>query len=462
MSTNPVSREQRNTPHRAAVITPGRVFYGNGETAELPPGVERSFDLILMGTIGRFHDQACIVVDGVDPAAMQPIIGRRAEGWTAPGDTGRGAWTTFTRGDRLVMVGIRAAMAAKHQHFTLFGPDTDPGATAMLLDRYHQVAGLAWRGNPAMTSVALMRSTWGNGLKEPLWCTRETPAGYAGPLIWSRDLNAWERDWGWVHTFDANGAYLGAAGNAELAWGPLHHEGPQAFDPKAPGYWKIRPSDELLDWPTRPPFPVDHEAPPLLPKLAKDGTCEVTTPYGQLLAELGGFEVVDSYTARAAVRSSGNGLHPAGVRILRKWSEALRDARTAVESWPAGGLRDGVLSAVKHTYTDTVGFIAPTRAGTGRRVQRHDWSHTTIDLWRATMLRKIILVWRTQGVWPVAVNVDAVSYADSVENPRTLATAIGVRPGLGGWKHTATVSTSEWPAARPVRAVGRRSRVGAP
>lgn len=422
----------------AAVITPGRVFYGNGTVGELPGGVHRDLGAILDGAARRFAGEACIVVDGVRLAQLADTV--PADGWRY---SELRAWTTFRRDGQLVSLGVRDDMQRRYQHFTLFGADTDPGTVAMLLDRYQAVAGCAWRGSPAMSSLSLMISTWGNPRNQPLWHHVEKGAGHAGPLVWNRELNEWEASWGWVHTFDANAAYLGSAINAEVAWSGLHNTGPRDFDAKRPGYWLIDPGElpELL---------AEREAPPLFSMRARSGRVCVTTPYARLLVELGmPFTVLDSWTADRATR------------VTRRWGELLRDARATVESWPAGGLRDAVLAAVKRTYTDAVGAMQRVRDdGGGMIVQRPDWAHTIIDLWRATLFRKMVAIRRGEGVWPVHVNTDALSYADCSDTPRTLYQAIGVRPRLGGWKHAGSAETPDWVAAHPVREPRRLARVG--
>lgn len=466
---------QGNT-HRAAVLTPGAAHYGNGSMVTLRPGLHADLPTILAGTLGRFEQHATIVVDGARAAELGAHGDAvRAAGWQF---SKLGAWTLYHRSDgRTVAVGCRDDMHPRH-FGVLFNADTDPGALAVLLDRYARVTGLSWRGTCATTALNAIRLSWENTRYQPRWNFAKTGPGYAvGPLIWSRPLNEHESWWGYVHTFDATAAYLGAAGNASLAWSTLEHTGPRPFDKSAPGYWHVRLAPSTLT------LAADPGRPPLLPAgRVVDGCTWLTTPYAEFLAELGDpLDVLDSWTAV-------DGRRPAGYRVLRGWGEQLRDARGAVEELPAGTLRDALRVAVKRTYKDATGGMQRE----GMRVYRPDWAHTLIDLWRATLYRRMIRVRETQGVWPVAVKTDAVYYADSGEHPQprghtrpfdTLTDALNVHTcavvgcgcagsrwaGLGTYKHDATVTTEEWLRAtqrperirevpsEPVALVGRHS-----
>lgn len=443
----------QSSTHRACVFTPGAVYYGNGTMSQIRPGVHADLPAILSGTLDRFAKHATIVIDGASLAEL----GERAElvraaGWSF---SKLGAWTLYHREDgRTVAVGCRDSMHPRH-FGVLVEPGTDPGTLALLLDRYNRVTGLSWRGTCATTALNAIRLSWENTRYQPRWNHAKTGPGYAvGPLIWSRELNEHEASWGYVHTFDATAAYLGAAGNASLAWSTLDHTGARTFDKAAPGYWHVRLAPATLA------LAADPTRPPLLPAgRVVDGCTWLTTPYAEFLAELGDpLDVLDSWTAV-------DGRRPAGFRVLRGWGESMRDARMSVEELPAGPIRDALRYAVKRTYKDATGGMQRE----GMRVYRPDWAHTLIDLWRATLYRRMIRVRETQGVWPVAVKTDALSYADCVRDPqprghthpfdtltdalnvRSCAVACGCAPtrpgGLGTYKHDATVTTAEYLSA---------------
>jgi hypothetical protein len=152
--------------------------------------------------------------------------------------------------------------------------------------------------------------------------------------------------------------------------------------------------------------------------------------------------------------------------VLRTWGEQLRDARRACDQ-SRGSLGEQLRQAVKHTYKDAIGGMARTsRDGGHLMVYRPDWAALVIDLWRATLMRRIIEVHRTQGVWPVRVATDSIAYADCVANPTALARAIGVGTcelgcgcggnpivagPLGSYHHEAVATTEQWQAAHKPR-----------
>lgn len=449
--------KQDNTPRlqSACVLAHGVSYRGDGTATHVKPGAEVDLLTILETTRRWFAPQSTVVVDGHGIGAYTGQSERvRAAGWK---HSAISAWTLFhTEDGRTVSLGLRAAMGPAHLGI-LFDRDTDPGALAIILDRYQKYTGTAWRGTFATTACAGIRSSWGNDRYQPLWNeSRKGPGHAVGPMVWSRDLGQWERQWGFVHTFDARSAYLGAAISADLPWSELHHVGPQPFDEGSPGYWHLQLDNEtlqLIHEPGRPPV--------LPPSRVKDGCVWVTTPYAKLLRELGDrCDVIDSWTARAGQRPDGSRLHPAGSRILRTWGGQMRDARAAVEAMPIGPLRTVLLKAVKRTYTDATGAMQREIGGKGMRVHRAIWGHTVIDLWRATLYRTTIRVRDSAGVWPIAIRTDSLTYADCTDDPRPLlAELAGARrakvgpTGLGSWNHQSVVTTEEWCDAHPARKV---------
>ena len=422
---------QSSTPHRAAVITRDRVFFGDGNLGA-GQGLGRDLIRILDGCRRSFAMHCTVVVDDVTVAELaDQSDAAKAAGWA---HTQIGAWTVFHRTDgRTVALGIRQAMDTPHLG-VLFDRDTDPGVIAVLLDRYYRITGNPWRGTCATTALNAIRLSWENGHSKPLWnAPNISVRSGAGPMTWQRDLSETEASWGWVHTFDANAAYLGAASNANLAWSQLAHTGPQPFDKGLPGYWLVELSTatlEALNHPSRPPV-LDQ---------VKDGQVWVTTPYAQLLGELGDrLDIADSWTGQPLERY-GRVLHGPQARVLQKWATQLRDARAQLDTWPGGGLRDTLRHAVGRTYKDAIGGMQRE----GMRIFRPDWADTVIDLWRATLYRRMARVHASEGIWPVRVATDSISYADCTDSPDTLGKAIGIGTGLGFYKHEASVTTAEW------------------
>jgi hypothetical protein len=443
-----------HSTHRSCVITPGAVYYGNGSMTSLRNGLAADLRAILAGVAGRFVDHATIIIDGAPVETYRGQGGAaRALGWN---HREIGPWTVFHRSDgRTLALGIRESMVPQHHFGVLFDRHTDPGTLAMVLDRYQQVTGCAWRGTFATTSLNALRLSWADTDQQPRWrIPRDRRLSGAGRLEWRRELTSLERSWGWVHTFDAVRAYLAAATSVEVAWSELERTGERQFDPRVPGYWWLALPPELLatlDDPLRPP----------VVRRVVDGVTQVTTPYAGLLYELApGCRVVDSLTGRVQGRG-----RVAGFRVLRAWAEQLRDAFRLVEAMPGGQLRDVLTVAVKRTYKDAVGGMQRD----GMRVVRADWAHTLIDYWAANMYRRILGVHESQGVWPVAVKTDSLSYADCVQAPQprpastpwaTLSDELNVAAcsvgcgcarlaagPLGTFRHESTATAAGWRAA---------------
>lgn len=436
---------QTSTSIRAAVLEPGRAHYGGGRTITTLPDLWRDLRAVLDGTLTRFEPHSTVIVDGHIADLQPPDNGA----WSRTKD---GPWTLWrhAKGERTVAIGARRDMTVRHLG-VLFDKTTDPGITATLLDKYAEITGAPWRGTCATTAHAAIRLTWENSRAEPLWNMSDIGPGAAvGALEWERQPGTWETTWGYVHQFDANAAYLGAAINAELAWSGLFHTGPQMFDEKLPGYWLLQLDTSTLSLnqdPARPPLFSERQ-------LLKGGCAWVTTPYAKLLAELGDrVEVLDSHTARPLEH------HPAGSRALRKWGEQMRDARLAVQAMPAGQLRTHLEQAVKRTYKDAIGGMQ--RAG--MRVNRADWGHTVVDHWRATLYRTMMRIRRTEGIWPVRVATDSLAYADGADTyshwgssysfgGESYPAPLKLGTGLGQWKHDGVHEIGAWVKAHPVKA----------
>jgi hypothetical protein len=412
-------------------------MFGNGQIGTTWPRHEVKLCSVLGFTVeGRWAEHSTIVIDGLTVADVEDQDQAvRDAGWQF---SKFDAWTLFHREGRTVSVGLRDSMNPRQHFGVLVSKIVDPGVLAQLLDRYNTLVPSAWRGTPGTTALAALRLSWENTGSEPLWHTKRSAVGSAcGPINWSRPLNQWEQDWGYVHTFDANSAYLAAAINVEVAWSALVETGAIArFDPKTPGYWLIRLAPATLE------LLADPARPTLIPakRMLKGGLVWLTTDVVKLLIEWGDpADVIDSVTAVPKV--VGKHVMREHARVFRPWGEALRDARYATHGQPKG-LQRLLEGAVKRTYTDATGAMQRETM----RVYRCDWADAFIDLAAVNLYRRIVQVHQTQGVWPVEVRTDSVSYADCAEEPAVLAKAIGVRPGLGGFKHQATVTTETWNA----------------
>lgn len=291
---------------------------------------------------------------------------------------------------------------------TLFRLDDPADLIARRLAWYHTVLGVTWRGTGGLSGTTLLRSL--HVRRQPRWRWDRIPDDVHGrsfELLGAHHHRTPEDDdGGFVHVYDTRAMYLAAALVAELAWDAPQQRGAQEFDPKRPGYWRVR-LDDL------------HRAPQSeswVRLFARDqgdaaGLVWLTTPVMRYLTEaLGPIEVHDSVTADQ------------GSRIMRGWAERLRDARTAVEG------DDALTAPVKDTYARTIGMLRKTSG----RVYRPDWRDTIVDLAKVNLLRKV----SAAGVKPLRYNVDAVWVPSRHETADPAL--FGDQGRIGGLRHVYT------------------------
>jgi hypothetical protein len=334
----------------------------------------------------------------------------RAAGWKV---SGLSAWSTFwSDGDRpTVHVAVHPWLTRADD--PLFDPD--PWEMGWHLTRYAELAGTPYHSTPGVTGIGLLRDGWRGRTNKPFWAPPDrTPKGAGHPeadMIWSAEPAP--AGGTYRHSYDANVMYLGAAGTAQLAVSELRHTGPLtrvSWD--TAGYWRIQPPrlDPTL---SRLPSPLGWRRP---------GTRElwVTTPTVMLLEELATRDhplcappvVLDSWTAPAK-------------RAMRSWAETLT---TAIGTARASGDPHDVrqVAALKATYRQAIGMLGRDSS----RVFRPDWRHTVIATARWSMWRKLLAVAETEDRWPLAVNVDCVTYASATRDPDA-ARPKGIKLGTG-------------------------------
>lgn len=363
----------------------------------------------------------------------------RKDGWKV---ADLAAWSSYTRGNR---------HAIHVAHLPWIEPDRSPLMVGDLLsmenaglaalcarhDLFHALVGLPYRGTPGMAGHALLRHMERTDARRPTgtasvaWRPDLMPRAQEVPTRVTRD--GLERDYTktWTPgtlplddvepvTLDANMQYLAAAAAVDVARGPLEHREHRGGlssgdrDRKLSGYWKV----ELSAWNDgRMPDPAGY------PHAGHRAGAPrwVTSPTLDLLDELtargeyGGYVVVESYTAP-------------GARVLRRWAETIRDAIRLAESATQeqnGMVPDPVLRrALKMTYAESIGLFG--RAG--GRVFRPDWQSAIIGRARSILWRKMWTAGTQEGIWPLAINVDAVTYPRA---PRAFAVAPGQ---LGAFK----------------------------
>jgi hypothetical protein len=247
-------------------------------------------------------------------------------------------------------------------------------------------------------------------------------------LHWSRQPSPVERGWPFVHGYDKNAMYIGAAAAASLGAGEYTYQTRPAFSPGLPGLWHIRISGSSHFDGQRLPHPTD----------GRDESWQYT-PTVKLALDVGyEVEVLEGYFFTEYHRT------------LRYWAERIRDARAQLEQPEAFRNKeaaDAALLLVKAIYTQSLGWLAhvPEKLEeTNRPFYRPDWYFTLIALARGMMFRTIEGVWRQAGQAPVKVATDAVFYASNDPNPRTAVPILTIEKGVGRFKHTESFAMSEW------------------
>lgn len=378
-------------------------------------------------------DAATTIADAGWRASSPPADMETINGWSA--------WTTYHKGLRSIHVGIRSMLEASRT--PLFNADDEPATIARRLTDFQRITGVAYRMTPGMCGIALLRRHYaklGAGT-QPLW-KEELPDGVRGigDLIDHRPRRDAERGCRYVHQYDIHGAYLSAAGMADLAWTRLVQRTRPTFDPAVCGYWRIPyPSTHAPMW---HPF-----APEIVPdtRMLDDESVWVTTPIARLLVDHGArLDVLEAMTPEDMPYGGGR-FRTTTRRVLRSWYERLRDARLDVPVACLEDDKDAMTATLKRVPNEAIGLMNPV-SGRGA-VVRSVWAWTVRDLNRANLLRKI----QTTGVktnrWPIQVKTDAVWYASDVDAGECAATLgislpIGWRPGR--WHYVDTTPAAEW------------------
>jgi hypothetical protein len=401
---------------RAVVLTSAGVFYDNGRRHPLSARLDlNDLGAVLTGAAMAFRGgEGVIIIDAPMPTSAPA-------GWKY---SELKPWTTFTGNASVIHVGWLPELDSTNKLGPLLEGHQGPADLASRLGRYHQLVGVAWRYTAGVSGCAALRARFTDTKQgsQPLW-RHKLPAGLrgAGPLVWRGKDQPEQGAPGSVHVFDINAMYLAGMKNAQLAWGPLvRYSG--GFDHRFPGFWELATASlpaELLDGTKRPPVVADR---------LRKGSVWVTTPVAKYLGEVTSLDVLDAWISE----------NPQTI------------ARPLAERWIAARQGDfgplgPVAPALKRTYTETVGMVARE----GGSIQRIDWSATWGDLARTNMLRRVDRVGERFGLWPVAVQTDAVYYVQpSPGDPGrvTLAEVLGEGTAPGTFKYEGALTVDQYRA----------------
>ncbi len=236
-------------------------------------------------------------------------------------------------------------------------------------------------------------------------------------LLWARPIEEAERRCTWLHRYDKNSAYVGAASSVNLGAGEYIYQGKPAFDPTLPGLWHIVLGGESAFNGRDLPHPTGGR---------QDSWQQ--TAIVQVTQELG-YQV----TVLEAVT------FPEYHQTLRPWYESINSARTRLRT--PGTFRHAQAQAVaaealKNIYTNSLGKLAEAaRADKGDPLYRPDWWFAVVSLTKARMF------WKMQdlvsaGYRPVAVHTDALYFVSQEADPALAVPGLLTEAqGIGKFKH---------------------------
>lgn len=322
---------------------------------------------------------------------------------------------------------------------------TWPYDSLAALDRWYELAGIAWQAGPPVMGVELLHRTLGSyripgtkGLRnpakkaptpeplrdatEPLW----TPQSWRPTSTTiSRTIGVRAGEEYWEHGYDRRTAGIAAAGKAKCSPTPLQRHWGAPYSPKLAGWWLI--DVPPWNWPG-----VPHPCGPYV-QPGDRRWCQTATL--DLLAELAAQNAVDmpdpidSWTGPARP-------------LLADWSATLArivtapvdDRYTEIEQAMCG-------HAAKEVGNHGLGLISSGSA----TIDRADWYWSSMATKRANGFRRIWNIHLREGRYPSAIDDDKIYY------PSTIGDIVKAAPaGLG--------LADEKPVYRPENSIPRKGR----
>ncbi len=305
--------------------------------------------------------------------------------------------------------GVAVAIPAYDDNAT-WGEGTD-GAT--LLAALHAYAGAldrAYVRSPGKTGLDLLIETTRRGGKRDAipvgdWPPPALDTNTVRDLTWMRTLSPEERGRAYLHSYDKNALWLGAASSVELGLGDIEERradgdpgdgGGVAFDKRLPGYWLARLGGAEERW---------HCTPTVARAVERGQTVAISRAY--------------VWTRRA--------------RALEGWYERLRDARATLKADPSPVARLA-LDVLKYTYAVTVSTLGGTWYTHDDPLYRPDWRHQIIAQANANLSRALGRL-EAAGVPVVAINVDcAYVVSDEPDPVAAMKGTLTLGEGLGDFK----------------------------
>lgn len=354
------------------------------------------------------------------------LAAAREAGWSVHGN---GPWlTAYRQGGRTLHVSL-AGWVDPTEHRIIAGAVGPRG----LADRLSMWAGVVqskgtpvpYRRKPGAAGLDLLRLTRDgrDGGRRQLEAVTPPPVlerTQVAPYLWRRRPGPGERPT-YVHGYDRNAEYLGAARTAELGMGEASHvSGPLPFDAQTAGLWLIDPGRAGF---VSLPDPAGPES--------VTGPRWMTTPGVAYLVERG-YEVHPREAWLWAEKS----------RYLDKWAERLTLARSNLSAGLSSPDKDAVLAAVKATYSETLGRLAASYSADGSDpLFRPDWRAFVMDAARVNLHRSLVKVGDADSRFPLLVYRDLVVYGTDEQDPSWMRNPQGTAPPhltlsgqVGKWK----------------------------
>ena len=333
-----------------------------------------------------------------------------------------------SKGEITFLKAYRSAGIARRDVYIGF-PAHDPrwpwqsldAKTLLKTNAYIQDAlGIAPLWSPGHVSRDLMNET---NAKRPAWIRdpgqlpNEVETIQAHDLSWKDTIDPSHVGSAWLHLYDKNSAYLGAATSAYLGAGAPLYSGMTdivPFDPTIPGLWHISTDCEAGFYPR-----LDHAWlwTPEVAWLVKHASVEIHRAF---------------YWAEK---------HQA----LRPWAERLWSARQALNvkmqkpdcmprySHAAG--RSAAYASIKAIATQGLGWLAHKPESGATQWYRPDWWSMIVSEARSKILWKLDSL-EKQHYHAVWVNVDELGFISGDPNPHTAIPGLTERATqLGGFKH---------------------------
>jgi len=218
----------------------------------------------------------------------------------------------------------------------------------------------------------------------------------------------------YLHKYDKNAAYLRACTNEMIGCGtPIHVEGSESWDKRAPGVWRVRVKE-----------PVLKDLPPVL----WDKATWVASPLIKVLKDTG-----------HTIKLYEGWVYPEYHEVLKEWAKLLwtqrLDFRDNKETWKHEICREYARSATKDIAVATIGLSSFSHFEEKTFKARPDWRCQAVAGTRALMFYNMLKVQEKTGRTPVMVKTDALYYMSNESDPAKAIPLLDKVDSLGGYKN---------------------------